>query len=232
MERRKQTRGKCVFCGREMSRSGLRRHLPACVKRQETIEEANRRHGKEEMLYHLQVQDAWGGVYWLHLEMRGTATLEDLDSYLRAIWLECCGHLSQFSVGGWEGDEIPMEMRVQQVFEPGVELTHIYDFGTSSFTLVQVVGVREGKPLTKHPIFLMARNEPPDIKCIVCGKPASWLCLDCVYSLGQDGTLCEEHVDEHYEEEHVHSEYGEPMPIVNSPRTGMCGYCGPAEPPY
>ena len=29
-----------------------------------------------------------------------------------------------------------------------------------------------------------------------------------------------------------HDEYGDPMPLVNSPRTGMCAYDGPAEPPY
>ena len=232
MARRKQTRGKCVFCGRELSRGGLRRHLPVCAKRREAIEEINRRHDKEEMLYHLQVQDAWSGGYWLHLEMRGRATLDDLDSYLRAIWLECCGHLSQFSVGGWAGDEIPMKTCIQDVFEPGVELTHIYDFGTSSVTLVKRVDVRKGAPLTLKPIVLMARNKPPEIKCIVCGQPASWLCLDCMYDLGKDGALCDQHVEEHYEKNHPCSYYGEPMPVVNSPRMGMCGYCGPAEPPY
>ena len=67
--------------------------------------------------------------------MKGSATLGDLDDYLRAIWLECCGHLSQFSIGGWRGEEIPMSTRVERVFEPGIEVTHIYDFGTSSETL-------------------------------------------------------------------------------------------------
>ena len=33
----------------------------------------------------LQVLDAYGGDFWLHLEMKGNATLEDLDDYLRAI---------------------------------------------------------------------------------------------------------------------------------------------------
>ena len=32
--------------------------------------------------------------------MCGSATLEELDHYLRTIWLECCGHLSQFTIGG------------------------------------------------------------------------------------------------------------------------------------
>jgi hypothetical protein len=35
MARRKQSRGKCTFCGREMTRGGLVRHLKACPQREE-----------------------------------------------------------------------------------------------------------------------------------------------------------------------------------------------------
>jgi hypothetical protein len=48
-----------------------------------------------------------------------------------------------------------------------------------------------------------------------------------VYELDQQGTLCDDHA-----QEHPHEEYGEPVPLVNSPRVGMCGYVGPAEAPY
>ena len=227
MARRKQSRGKCTFCEREMTRSGLARHLSDCPKREEVVSTADREPGQEQVLYHLQVQDAWGGSFWLHLEMNDSATLDDLDYYLRAIWLECCGHLSRFSAGGWGSKEIPMSKRADHVFEPGIELTHIYDFGTSSETLVKVVEMRKGKPLTPHPIVLMARNEPPEAYCVECGQPASWLCLECVYELDKSGMLCDEHA-----EEHLCDNYGGPLPVVNSPRVGMCGYGGPADPPY
>lgn len=227
MARRKQSQGKCAFCGREMAKGGLARHLSACSQRQEAMSTANQKRGKEQELYHLQVQDAWQGDFWLHLEMNGSATLADLDDYLRAIWLECCGHLSQFSIGGWRGEEIPKTTRVGRIFEPEVEVTHIYDFGTSSETLIKAVGVRGGKPLTSHPIVLMARNNPPEAYCMECKQPAAWLCLECLYELDEPGTLCDQHA-----EVHPHENYGEPMPLVNSPRMGMCGYDGPAEPPY
>ncbi len=188
---------------------------------------ANQKPGKEQKLYHLQVQDAWEGIFWLHLEMNGSATLGDLDNYLRAIWLECCGHLSQFSIGGWAGEEIPMDTRAERVFEEGMVLTHIYDFGTSSETLVRVVAVREGRSLTHHPIVLIARNNQPEVPCVECGQPASWLCMECLYELDEPGTLCDKHA-----QNHPHEDYGDPIPLVNSPRVGMCGYDGPAEPPY
>lgn len=228
MARRKQTRGKCTFCERKMTRGGLVRHLAACPERKKALQAANEKPGQTETLYHLQVQDAWGGDYWLHIEMKGSASLNALDRYLRAIWLECCGHLSRFSVGGgWQGEEVAKRRQADQVFEPGLELTHIYDFGTSSITTIKVVDERVGKPLTARPIFLMARNDPPEITCMECDRLAAWLCMECVYEHNALGALCDEHV-----EDHPHQNYGEPFPLVNSPRTGMCGYVGPAEPPY
>lgn len=228
MANRKQSRGKCIFCGKEMTKGGLSKHLQTCAKRQEAVDAANQgKSGKVQRLYHLQVRDAWQPDFWLHLEMNGTATLNDLDYYLRAIWLECCGHLSQFSVGGWSGNEISKGARIAKVFDKGVELTHIYDFGTSSETLIKAVAVDEGKPLSKNPIFLMARNNQPEAKCIECDQPANWLCIECLYETEEPGTLCDKHA-----KTHPHDNYGEPMPLFNSPRVGMCGYEGPAEPPY
>jgi hypothetical protein len=212
-----------------MTKGGLSRHLKSCPQRLEAIEAADgqKQAGPTERLYHLQVQAAYSPDFWLHVEMTGRATLKALDHYLRAIWLECCGHLSQFSVGGWRGQAIPMGRKIEQVFRPGVELTHIYDFGTSSETLVKVVDTREGQPLTRHAVYLMARNAMPAAVCAECGEPAGWLCMECLIEANQWLTLCHKHA-----KEHPHADYGEPVPLVNSPRLGMCGYTGPADPPY
>jgi len=227
MPRGKQSKGTCTYCGTEIAKGGVTRHLSACPQRQMAIEEAGRKKAESETLYHLRVQDAGRSEFWLDLEMRGSRTLTDLDSYLRGIWLECCGHLSQFSVGGWGGEGIPKKRRADEVFQQGIELTHIYDFGTSSVTLIRVVGTREGQPTTRRPIALMARNLMPEAQCIECGKPAAWLCMECLIEEGVWGTLCDEHA-----QSHPHDNYGEPIRLVNSPRLGMCGYVGPAEPPY
>lgn len=210
-----------------MAKGGMLKHLATCPQRQEVIAKVDRKQGKPETLYHLRVQAAGQSEFWLDLEMRGSATLRDLDHYLRAIWLECCGHLSRFSIGGWGGGEIPIKFAIREVFEPGLELTHIYDFGTSSETLIKAVSLREGKPTTSHPIALMARNLLPADKCIECDQPATWLCMECIIEDNRWGILCDEHA-----KTHPHDNYGEPQPLVNSPRLGLCGYDGPAEPPY
>jgi hypothetical protein len=203
------------------------KHLASCPARQGTITSSDAGPGESALLYHLQVRDAWSGEFWLNLEVRGSATLDHIDRYLRAIWLECCGHMSRFSFGGWSGEEISKRRRVERVFEVGAELTHIYDFGTESVTLIKAVDLRKGKPTTRHPIALMARNLSPEEACIECGAPAKWLCVECLYEDDVWGVLCDEHA-----ETHPHDNYGEPMPLVNSPRVGMCGDVSPAESPY
>lgn len=227
MSRGKQSKGTCAYCGQEMTKGAMARHLSACPQRQTVIDEAEHKKVRSETLYHLRVQDAWHKQFWLDLEMRGSGSLDDLDFYLRGIWLECCDHMSQFSVGGWKGQEISMERTIAAVFRPGIQLTHIYDFGTSSETLIEIVGTRVGKPSTARPIALMARNVMPEAKCIECEHPAAWLCIECLTEENVWGTLCDTH-----REKHPHENYGEPVRLVNSPRMGMCGYDGPAKPPY
>jgi len=227
MSARQRSRGHCAFCGRDLSSAGMAKHLAACPVRKEAIVKADQAQREREALYHLQVQDAWAGDYWLQLEMNGTGRLRHLDEYLRAIWLECCGHMSRFSIGGWSGEEIGKDRMAKDVFRVGDEITHIYDFGTSSETMIKVVAKRNGKPLGKHPIHLVARNEQPEARCSKCEQQAVWLCLECVYELEESGLLCEQHA-----KPHPHEEYGGLTPVVNSPRVGMCGYEGPAEPPY
>lgn len=227
MPRGKQSRGQCLFCGHETTKGAMLKHLASCPERAARIATAAQTTRKPEELLHLRMYDATINDFWLETEVRSSASLKDIDSYLRAIWLECCGHLSQFSVGGWGGDAIAMSRRVAAAFQGGAELTHIYDFGTSSVTMVRQLGQRTGVPLSAKPIVLMARNLMPEAICIECGQPATHLCMECIYELEQAGTLCEQHAAAH-----PHEDYGEPMRLVNSPRVGMCGYDGPAEPPY
>ncbi|MDW7761621.1 MAG: hypothetical protein SCM96_13435 [Acidobacteriota bacterium] len=221
-----QNRGACVFCGREFARGGMTRHLAKCEKRAEVWSKINAK-GQEGVLYHLQAQDADDRTYWLNLEVDGSAKLGDIDFYLRAIWLECCGHLSRFSIGGLWGRQIPMSRRIHQVFTEAAEVIHVYDFGTESVTKIKRVGIRHGKPISKHPIVLMARNAAPVSTCQECKKTATHFCEECRIEEDLPGLLCERHAASH-----PHEDYGEPIRIVNSPRLGMCGYSGPAEPPY
>lgn len=117
--------------------------------------------------------------------------------------------------------------KIDDVFSSGTEVTYIYDLGTSSEMLLKTVSAREGQPLIGKLIYLMARNKLPEVECSECNTTAGWYCADCLVERGQWINLCEAH-----RTDHDHDEYGGPSPLVNLSRLGMCGYDGPAEPPY
>ncbi len=227
MPRKKMSSAECTYCQQAFAKNMMTKHLASCAAREVVIAKVGAAKKPAEKLYYLRAQDAYGGDFWLELEVRGTASFKDLDSYLRAIWLECCGHLSEFSTSGWGTPKVGLNRKIGEVFKPEVELLHYYDFGTTSETQVKFVAMREGLPTTKHPIALMARNLLPEAPCIECEKPATMFCSECQIEDGVYGLLCDTHA-----KTHPHEDYGEPIPLVNSPRLGMCGYEGPAEPPY
>lgn len=220
----KQSKGQCAFCSKEMTKSGLTKHLNSCKDYKNA--QANSANGTKQTLFHILVYNAYLKEYWLHLEINGNATLGDLDSYLRHIWLECCGHLSMFRPYRQYGEEISMDTKVSKVFVDGITLEHLYDFGDTTTTFVHWLTKREGKPLSKHPIYLLARNNAPHFQCDQCDKEATSICMECAYEEGEPSYLCDEHANSH-----EHEEYGL-YPIVNSPRAGVCGYDGPAQAPY
>ena len=87
--------GKCFLCGGSFAKQGIGRHLKKCVPAHDPPPaEGGVR------LFHLSVDFPPAPFYWLHLEIPATASFFDLDAFLRAIWVECCDHLSAFQVDG------------------------------------------------------------------------------------------------------------------------------------
>jgi hypothetical protein len=197
MPRRPENPGTCAYCGETITKRGVIKYLEKCPKRQEVLAAASNSSRPEETLWHLRVQDASLKNFWLDLEMVGSASLEKLDKYLRYIWLECCGHLSQFTIGGWGGIVLGKSRKADSIFEPGLVLRHLYDFGTTSETNIKVIGFRESKATSKHPNALLARNQMPEAICQECNQEAKWLCIECLYEEDKTGYLCDEHVKEH-----------------------------------
>ena len=235
MARRRATRGNCQFCGKDYTRWGMSRHLKTCAERASAIESDAKGAGKRQKIFHLLIEDVWSSDYWLHLEIAGQATLDQLDIYLRAIWLECCGHLSHFLINGiyyereieieWAiGETRRMSTQIASAFELETQAEYKYDFGTPTELLISALAVRSGI-WTGKPIRMLARNNAPTMKCMACFKKPEWICIECLYE-NRPCLVCDRHVNEH---SHVDDMI---LPVVNSPRIGMCGYEGPAEPPY
>jgi hypothetical protein len=229
MTKSKQPEGKCLFCGEVMTRRKLFNHLKPnkCEKRLKAVEKSEKSKRSPQRLFHLRAKPSYGLEFWLDLEVRESAFLKELDHYLRAIWLECCGHLSEFFSNDFFAGEISMEVEIGEIFDYVKKIYHTYDFGTTSETIIELISVREGKPLTANSLFLMARNEMAKEQCLECKKIATHLCTQCMYENEKGCIYCDEHT-----EKHLCDDYGELIEIVNSPRLGACGYDGPAEPPY
>jgi hypothetical protein len=90
-----KTNGICTYCKNSYTSGGITRHLKACKARQAALEKQQ----GNAPIFHLRVQDQHLPYYWMNIEISGKSTLYDLDQFLRDIWLECCGHLSSFSIG-------------------------------------------------------------------------------------------------------------------------------------
>ena len=138
---RQTSTGTCTFCQGTFSKGTMTRHLSACKQRQAALQaSATGGTGRPTKILHLLV-DGYG-PYWLHLEVRADARLDTLDTFLRNIWLECCGHMSQFCINGEDyvsgaARELgarTMNIPLEKVFAPGMTCTYEYDFGTTTET--------------------------------------------------------------------------------------------------
>lgn len=234
MEKRLST-GKCHFCNGTFSREEMTQHLKSCEPRKALLRKlADKPGSRKTGVYHLFVEGRYQTAYWMHLEIHSDAILHELDRFLRDIWLECCGHLSAFTiekksylfqqfekpffVWGPQPEEYDMDIELEKVLRPRIKFYYEYDFGTPTELALRVVSYYERRGRGKQ-IQLLARNDPPLIFCAVCGKKrAILICTQCQWS--GKGWLCESCAPNHECDEEMF------LPVVNSPRTGQCGYAG------
>ena len=96
------SKGVCSFCKGEFEKAKMTQHLKYCKQRVTEIatELESTPVLKKTRLFHILVEGRYNPQYWMHLELSASDDLADLDDFLRAIWLECCGHLSEFTIGG------------------------------------------------------------------------------------------------------------------------------------
>jgi len=218
---RQISNGQCNLCGNTFSKSAMTKHLKSCKQKEQKSETSSP--GKSSRK--TKVEARYSSAYWMHLEVPADAKLEVLDSFLRQIWLECCSHMSAFTIEGKtysvapmaDYDDENMEIRLDEVLSPGMKFFHEYDFGTTTHLAIKVVS-QEQKQIKGKSVRVLARNEPPSIPCMSCGKVSAQVCTECLWS--GEGWLCNECAAEHKCDEDMF------LPVVNSPRVGMCGYTG------
>lgn len=215
--------GTCALCGIELSRNAVTKHCASCAPAHDAGK------GPLQGLIQLRVTSAGSPAYWLELEIRESATLAALDAFLREIWVECCGHLSMFSIGDIDytsqsedfgfGLGFGRRRARRSMATPLARalpaahgrFDYEYDFGSTTRLQLEVRGRREGR-IGRAAVRLLARNGAPVWPCAVCGMPAD--VFDCE---GREYPfVCSAHAPD--------VEDAPVLPVVNSPRVGVCAY--------
>jgi hypothetical protein len=225
--------GTCELCGDALTRRTALKHAGSCAPEHDPAK------GPEQQLVHLRATAPGLPAYWLDLEVKADAKLEALDSFLRGIWLECCGHLSVFKIGtvdyfsrGYDFGftrglgslgrrsraERSMSVSIRNALSfDGERIDYEYDFGSTTSLEIKAIGERTGRA-GRSSVRLLARNTAPVWPCAVCGQPAAIVCAYCLQSEGNP-FMCMTH-----RREHACGDDGGFLPVVNSPRMGVCGY--------
>src|SRR5690349_5577716 len=197
------TMGQCYFCQGSFGKAEMTAHLEQCPQRAKqaplvvAIPTLSHKKWPLARYFQLEVEATYRPAYWLHLEIPAYASLLNLDSFLRYLWLECCGHLSAFELGPFRYASTPDKeydlteknmrgARLEIMMTVGTEFSYEYDYGTTTNLKLKVVGEREGEAIGRQPtVTLMARNEPPLIPCEKCPKgnpaPSTQICMECIW---------------------------------------------------
>ena len=210
--------GQCAGCGEVFSKRTMGRHIDQCDK----VAALGR--GAQTTLYRLVVEPPGLKDYWLHLDVPAGTTLAKIDAVLRDTWLECCGHLSAFRIADttfasspmddpWSGrGERKMTARIEDVADVP-KWSYEYDYGSTTRLALRPAGTRPGRG---GGVRVVARNLPPKVVCGTCGAPATQ--VNTVATSEDEWAFCDACAEEHDEDYF--------LPLVNSPRTGVCGYTG------
>jgi len=184
-------------------------HMEACVAAHDKI-------GQPQPLVVLRFAAVGDPRYWLVIEAKANAQLRHVDAVLRQLWLECCGHMSAFRLGR---RELAMTTATGIAFARAAsKVEYEYDFGSTTALTGELVCKRQGS-IGRASVRLLARNEPLVWPCGDCKAPATVVCPYCIDS--DDGLFCDAHAETH---EHAGEEVY--LPVVNSPRMGVCAYSG------
>lgn len=218
-----KNRGKCYICKKEFTKAGMKKHLSICN---------NLGTGKTKY-YLIKVEDYYDKSYWLYLQVKTNITLNELDDFLRDIWLECCGHLSSFTIDDviydkvfneddsffFNDNEDMSDFRLIEVISKNSTFIHEYDFGSTTKLKLTVVDSYTGINSLEG-ISLLARNNRKDFKCAECGNYSTYLLTD--YDYSDYKPLCDACI-ENISDDEDDIVY---IKITNSPRMGVCAYEG------
>jgi hypothetical protein len=147
-------KGTCALCGTGVDKGRSVGHSGTCAAAHDVGQ------SRATDLLTFRITAVGAPEYWLDIEADAEAALSKLDTFLRETWLECCGHLSMFSVSPYRYSSSPsdlsgflgranpersMRAKIGEVFNrTGDKGTYDYDFGSTTRLTIARTGAREG----------------------------------------------------------------------------------------
>lgn len=201
--------GQCKFCEQDFAEKQIVDHLDNCEKRKKNQNIKNLR---------LKISDPNMKNFWLIVESNNQATFKNLDVLIKDVWVECCGHLSQF--GGLK-KEVGKGKIIMDTLDTGGSIDYTYDFGSSTELVIKALKYSNYQLSGKGKVELVARNYLPPSNCVKCGQQATLVCAACI----DNGStfVCDKCAEKYHNEESEKEEHYL-LPLANSPRCGVCGY--------
>ena len=243
--------GTCNICQETVPGNRIRSHLLRCVEdrtglkpSQDPLRKDRRRTALKTAYISVRHREQ---PHWLELGVRCDATLNELDKFLRALWLECCGHLSHFKVNvvtysvmvpmpgerhcfdpmddeeaAWQhmGKSVNAAIPVLTKFE------HEFDYGSPTELELEhvavfgelVPGLAPTQPWQGGKVVILARNHSLRA-CLRCRRPAQWKSLP---DYEEDEECYGEYDEEVYGDEGV-------MPADDLDPVTFCDECAPED---
>lgn len=208
-----KSRGQCRLCGKTFGQAQMTQHVKSCLRK--------RGQGGHILILVQHVSR----LFWVYMTLPASIDLTELDWILRDLWLECCGHLSAFSDGmvsyladpepsfpGMSPEEKGMDVPLKTALQTTGRLIYEYDFGSTTELIIRLIGVN----VVGGDEAVVARNDPPAIDCLQCGKPATIFMME------------NWEPEPYYEACGTKGEEVMTLPVINSPRMGVCAYTGPS----
>ena len=212
--------GQCRICGGVYTATGMTSHIKKHIAR--TKDTAG--------YYVIRIDAGRGNPFWMYVAAAADITFDELDQFLRSMWLDCCGHPSHFVVHNKTQHEfIPdMDVSISDVLRDRTVLAHYYDSTVLRLGVVRMCGQiyagvddpgadeRFDNVPTKYNITVLALHDRVQFRCRNCRRESATVCAG--FTMTGEGVLCMDCA-------RLHDHAIENMRwALQSPRSGRCRY--------
>ena len=128
-----KTNGTCPVCNSCFSKTKMKAHPELCKQKQATSSDKQK---PTQKVFQILVEGGFLHEYRIYFKVPANIKLKRIDTFLRKTWVECCGHLSAFtikkktynSIPDEYGGDLSMDYRLDELMGRSRIFKYEYDF--------------------------------------------------------------------------------------------------------